>query len=138
MTVMGRITVAELSRLYWISIHGEELDLKASLDVRRACLRGLERGITKIVIELTGVNRVSAEGIDMLQAAADELHAKHGSLSLVVRHGENAGRIDIRPVPAAGLTELAGLSAALDEALLEYGRLQLAMTAPAEGDDSER
>lgn len=137
-TVTRSITVAELDGLHWIRVRAAQLDFETSQEVRHACLRGLERGIAEIVIELTGVVRVCVDGVDMLEAAADELRAKHGTLSLVVQHDESVGRLDLRRVPAVGLSELAGLSAALDDALLEGGRLQPSMTAPTEGGSDAR
>jgi len=132
MTVTRSVAVAELDGMHWIRVRGGQLDLEASREVRHACLRSLERGITDIVIELSGVVRVCAEGIDILEAAADELRAKHGTLSLVVQHDESVGRLDLRHVPAAGLSELTGLSVALDDALLECGRLEPSTTATTE------
>jgi anti-anti-sigma factor len=133
------VTVAELHDMYWIRIGAGDLDPEASWDVRYACLRALERGITDIVVELTGVEHVSAEGVDMLEAAAEELRAKHGTLSLVVKHDESVGRIDLRLVPAAGLSELTGLSAALDEALIDGGRVgRSSQPTPTEGGNHER
>ena len=125
MAITRSITVAAVGEMYWIRVRSSEFEHEASREVRHVCLRGLERGVTDIVIELSGVVHVSAEAVDMLEALADELRAKHGTLWLVGRHDESVGRIDLRHVPAAGLTELKGLSIALDEALHECGRLQL-------------
>jgi anti-anti-sigma factor len=124
MTVTGSIGVAELDDVVWIRVRAGDIDPETSREIRRACLRALERGMTDLVVELTGVERICAEGVDMLEAAADELRAKHGTLSLVVKHDERVGRIDLRLVPAAGLADLTGLSIALDEALADCGRLQ--------------
>jgi hypothetical protein len=137
-TVTRSLTVAELNEMYWIRVRGVDLGLETSLAIRHACLRGLERGIADIVIELTGVEHVCAEGIDTIEAAADELGAKHGTLSLAVRHDESVGRIDLRHVPATGLAELAGLSVALDEALRECGRLHPSPPTTNGGDPDAR
>ncbi len=118
MTVTRSVSVAELNGVHWIRARSGELDLEASREIRQACLHCLERGVSDIVIELTGVEHVSAEGLDALEAAADELRAKHGTLSLAARHHESFGRIDLRHVPDVGLSALSGLSVALDEALV--------------------
>jgi hypothetical protein len=119
MTVTRSISVAELNGVHWIRVRGGVLDLEASEQIRHACLRGVDRGIDRIVLELTGVLGVCAEGLDVIQAAADELDAKSGTLSLVVRHDPRSGRVDLRRVPASGLQELSGLCTALDDALYE-------------------
>lgn len=108
------IAVEELKYAYWIRVLPPTLDLEASRGIRTACLRGLERGIAHIVVDLTGVADVHDDGIDMLEAAAEELIAKHGTL-WVANHRDDS--LELRPVPAEGLSELAGLSAALDSAL---------------------
>jgi anti-anti-sigma regulatory factor len=124
MTVTRAIAVAELDDMHWIRVRAADLDLDASREIRQACLHALERGVTDIVIELTGVVHVCAEGIDALEAAADELGAKHGTLTLVVKHDETVGRIELRHVPATGLAAVTGLGGALDEAILGSGRAQ--------------
>jgi anti-anti-sigma regulatory factor len=128
MTVTRSISVAELNDVHWIRVRGGQLDPGAAEAIRQACLRGLDRGISKIVVELTGVSGVCTQGIDVIQAAADELDAKSGTLSLVVRQNERSGRVDLRRVPASGLEELSGLCIALDEALHECRSLRAQTT----------
>jgi anti-anti-sigma regulatory factor len=135
MTVTRSISVAELNDVHWIRVRGGELDREAAEEIRQACLRGLDRGVAKIVVELTGVARVCPEGIDVIQAAADELDAKSGALSLVVRQDPRSERVDLRRVPASGLEELTGLCIALDEALHESRNLRAHTTRGGQDGD---
>lgn len=133
MSVTRAIAVAEIADVHWIRVRSDDLDPAASREIRQACLHALERGITDIVIELTAVAHFCAEGIDALEAAAEELRAKHGILTLVVKHDETAGRIELRQVPAAGIAAVTGLSTALDEAILGDGRSQPSTPTTTEG-----
>jgi len=128
------ITVEELRYAYWIRVLPATLDYETSWNIRAACLRGLERGVPHIVVDLTGVAEVCADGIDMLEAAADELTAKRGTLWIANNEGESPDTLELRPVQAEGLSELVGLSAALDSAVASVRRLQ----ACGDGDEGRR
>ncbi len=107
------VRVQELRDAYRIDVPSHVLDARAVLDVRLACLQGLERGVCQIFVDLTGVSVISGEAIDLLEAVGEELLAKHGTLWLANRDKDPTWQ----PVLAEGLRGLVGLSAALDEAL---------------------
>ncbi len=121
----GPTTAEELRDALWIRTPTPTLDHDASQDIRTEFLRALERGVTRIVVDLTGVTEVRPEGIDLLEAAADELLAKHGTLWLANDAGES---LRLGAVEADGLQGLRGLSSALASALEESRRPTLGLS----------
>lgn len=111
------VRVQELRDAYRIDVPSHALDAKAALDVRLACLQGLERGVCQIFVDLTGVTVICGEAVDLLEAVGEELLAKHGTLWLANRDTDPTWH----PVLAQGLGGLVGLSAALDAALVAAG-----------------
>ncbi len=111
------VRVQELREACRIDVPSHVLDAAAVLDVRLACLQGLERGVCQIFVDLTGVTFISVEALDLLEAVGEELLAKHGTLWLANRDKDPTWQ----PVLAEGLAGLVGLSAALDTALAMVG-----------------
>lgn len=109
-----KVTVDERRQSYWIRIEPPTLGPVVADEIRIACLRGLERGVPKIVVDLTDIDEISAEGLDTLGAAADELRAKGGALWLANGGSDGSGPVS---VPVVGLSGLEGWSDALDAAL---------------------
>jgi hypothetical protein len=111
------VHVRELRDAYRIDVPSHSLDAAAALDVRLACLQGLERGVCQIFVDLTGVTIIGGEAIDLLEAVGEELLAKHGTLWIANRDRDPTWQ----PVLVEGLRGLVGLSAALDAALDKVG-----------------
>ena len=107
------VRVQELQEAFRIDVPSGTLNTEEVLDVRLACLQALERGVSQIFVDLTGVSAICHEAIDLLETVGEELLAKHGTLWLANRDGDPP----LQPVLAEGLTGLAGLSAAFDAAL---------------------
>lgn len=124
------VRVKDMRETYLITVPSGALDSQAVSDVRLACLEGLERGVHRIFVDLTGVTDVSGEAVDLLEAVGEELLAKHGTLWLANHEND----INWHPVLAAGLSELVGLSPALDTALAADRREDAVATFDTRGE----
>ena len=107
------VRVQELHEAFRIDVPSGTLNAEEVLDVRLACLQALERGVSQIFVDLTGVSVICREAIDLLETVGEELLAKHGTLWLANRDSDPAWH----PVLPEGLAGLAGLGAAFDAAL---------------------
>ncbi len=107
------VRVQEMREACRIDIPSGALETAEVLDARLACLQALERGVTQIFVDLTGVATVCREAVDLLEAVGEELLAKHGTLWLANREDDPTWH----PVLTEGVAGLAGMSKALDSAL---------------------
>lgn len=105
------VAVEELRNTVWIRVVPPTLDTSAASGIRRACLRSLERGSAHVVVELSGVDEVCTEAVDVLEAAAGALAAKQATLWLANTDDEG---LKIGAVAGDDLSSVAGLSEALD------------------------
>ena len=79
--------------------------------MRRVVATELNRSPALLALDLTGVNRIDAEGIDALVSAATQAGESDISLCLVGVHGHRVGT----GLAEAGLTELFEIFAAVSD-----------------------
>jgi anti-anti-sigma regulatory factor len=115
-TTEDSVVVTRVGESVWILRPIETLASRAVAVLRDTFLEAVDSGAQNVVIDLSEVDTIAAEGASTLLAMADLMLGRNGSLWIADRWPEGAGPT-LRPIEEHGPRALLGVSAVLDAAL---------------------
>ena len=113
-----RLSSTEVGRGLWLLDPVGDLDGVAARALRSACVSALDEGGLSIVLDLTGVRRMSIDTLLVLASVSETLIARGGFLWLAAA-GDGAYSYDLLPLDERGLHAARGFCAVLDSALAQ-------------------
>lgn len=122
------VVVTRVGESVWILRPIEALE-SGTVDVLRdTFLEAVDSGAQNVVVDLSEIDAIAAEGASTLVAMADLMLGRNGILWIADRWSEGAGHT-LRPIEEHGPRALVGVSTAL-EAALEQLSLEVSEARP--------
>jgi anti-anti-sigma regulatory factor len=116
----GAVRVKEVGSGLWTVALARKLDVEVTEALRSVCIDALDRGALNVVVDLTGVEAISLDALDVLTSMSESLLVRGGLLWIGCRSPEQ-GAYSLLPVGEEGFWNAYGVSDALDEALIADG-----------------
>jgi hypothetical protein len=108
----------ELAGGLWRLVPPSRVDRNGTGDLRDACLDALDRGAVNVFLDVTGVELICEDALDVLDSVRESLLARGGLLWVAVER-ERGHAFAVTAVDERGLAAAAGLSDVLDRAIDE-------------------